>query len=146
MKNLKMVLVAVALVFVGITNAQAASLGGEETLIEEIRQAADSFQVAMEIRNYKVAHEQLDVLFPLMKRELKVVKKRIGELQKSGGEVAAKQMQKDYDRKEEIMNLLASIESSSNVALRVKSDDMKALVNEYVDLLIEEEHLVALNK
>jgi hypothetical protein len=145
MKNLKYLTFTLAAFFVSINFLFADAKDTDESLIDDIKLSASSFEKAIEQRNFKLAKEHLDVLFPLMKKELKLAKKQMHDAEKQGESAKASKLGESLERKIEIHDQLHVIVEASSAALRVKADDAQALVTEYIDLLAEKEQLLSSN-
>lgn len=145
MKNLKFVILSLTLVFMGFSASSENLNNSDDSLKEEIKEASDSLNAALQEKNYKVAKQALDLLFPLMKKDIKLSKKEVADLKKSGEKQASKQLAGDLKRKEDIHDLLHAMVDSSSAGLRVKSNTVKLLVEEYLELLDEQEQLLSAN-
>ena len=145
MKNIRFVMVVLALLMTNIISVKANDVGSDDALIESIRASADSLEKALNTRNYKEARETLDILFPLFKREMKLAKKQASELKKAGSKAEAKSIESTLKRKEEITDKLHAMVDSSSAGLRIKANNVKTLVNEYVQLLEGDEALLTSN-
>lgn len=117
----------------------------EDELLEEIKQTSVKFEKAVSVRNFKSAQEQLDILFPLIKKEIKESKKELHNLEKSQDVSAAQEMQLSIERKLEIEASLMQISSGSSASLRVQSDNAVLLVKEYIKMLDATKMLITSN-
>jgi hypothetical protein len=145
MKNVRILLIALTVVFAGFSTSANGAENSDDKLIDDIKAYADSFEKALDIPNYRAAKESLDELFPLLKKEMKMAKKQINEVEKEGDAEMAAQLENDLKRKEEIHEKLHSIVDASSAGLRVRADAVRALVSEYVDLLATPDKLVSSN-
>lgn len=145
MKNVRNLLIVMITVLIAFSTNAIAAEKADDTLLEDIKTSSELFENALEVKNYKEAKEHLEVLFPLLKKELKLAKKHIQELKKTGESAQAKTEGKKLKRKGEINDKLHSIVEASSAALRVKADYVRSLVNEYNDLLEEQKQLVSSN-
>ena len=68
MKNFKILFIAFIVLTTCFHSAKGVSKNSDNNVVEDIRSSADSFGKAIDVRNYKVAKEQLDLLFPLRKK------------------------------------------------------------------------------
>ena len=107
----------------------------ENELMEEIISTAHKFEKAIEVRNFKVAKEQLELLFPMMKKEIKSVKKDLHLMEKEGDQQSAEALGQSMARKLEIESALQGIVEGSSAALRVQSDRALQLVQEYLNMV-----------
>lgn len=145
MKNFRNLLIAFVVLVAGFHTQAATANGLDDKLIEDIKGFAESFKKAMDVRNYAEAKEALDELFPLIKKEMKLTKKEVSFLEKSGEQEAAKAMEEALDRKTEIHDQLHAIVDESSAGLRARADNVVTLVSEYIDLLEENQKLVSSN-
>ena len=143
MKNFRLVVIVIVTLGFSLSTYGMSKKDPGTDLIEGIKVSADSFGIAVEIRNFKMAKDQLNAFFPLIKKEMKLAKKRYTELQKAGEKAEAKEEKIRLKRKEQIFDQLHAIVDVSPAALRVRSMNVKALVDEYVTLLPEETKLVS---
>ena len=135
MKTFRIFKHTLAVLLLAFLSQQVIAKDTDDTLHEDIKSAAETFEKAIDQRNFKVAKEQLDVLFPLMKKEFKEAKKQIHAFEKDADLVSAGLLQKSLDRKVEIHDQLHSLVEASSASLRVQAEDAKALVLEYKELL-----------
>lgn len=145
MKKFKFLLIVMMAVMVSIMANHATAKDVDDTLFEEIKMSADSFEIAVEQNNFRAAKEQLDVLLPLIKKELKVAKKRMTDFQKAGDKALAKEEKIRLKRKNEIHDHIHAIVDESAAGLRVKAKSLTSLVQEYVNLLPDDAQLVTSN-
>lgn len=145
MENLKVLLVALVVLIAGVSASANGTENSDDKLIDDIKAYAQSFEKALDVPNYKAAKESLDELFPLLKKELKMAKKQVHDVEKEGDAEMAAQLENDLKRKEEIHDKLHSIVDASSAGLRVKADAVRALVSEYVELLATSDQLVSSN-
>ncbi len=146
MKNFRNLLIAFVVLVAGFRTHVATANGMDDKLIEDIKGFAESFEKAMEARNYAEAKDALDELFPLIKKEMKLAKKEVGLLEKSGEQEAAKAVDEALDRKTEIHDQLHAMVDASTAGLRARADNVMSLVSEYIELLEENQKLVSSNK
>ena len=145
MKNLRFLMIAL-FGFAAIANAISLDAKApDDELIAEIKLSADSFEKAVEKRNFKEAKEHLEALFPLIKKEMKQSKKYINELEKSGQKSAAKEIKATLKQKTEIHDKLHGIVDVSTAALRGRATAVSTLVKDYIDLLPKDDQLVSAN-
>ncbi len=145
MKNFRNLLIAFVVLVAGFHTQAATANGLDDKLIEDIKGFAASFEKAMDVRNYAEAKEALDELFPLIKKEMKLAKKEVGLLEKSGEQEAAKAVDEALDRKTEIHDQLHAMVDASTAGLRARADNVMSLVSEYIELLEENQKLVSSN-
>lgn len=145
MKNIKILLISMLAVLACFGSYAEAAEKSDAALVVEIMEATDSLNAALEIRNYKIAKQALDMLFPLMKKEMKLAKKQVSELKKSGEKAESKRVANLLKKKEAIHDKLHAMVDESSAGLRVKSLAVKTLVQEYVGLLDEDKKLISSN-
>ena len=143
MKKLTFYILSFSLMFSGMSFGINDFKETDETLIVEIKKSATALENALDQRNFKVAKEQLSVLYPLMKKEFKQAKKQIHEFEKERSSADAEKLQNSLERKIQIHDRLHSLSEASSASLRVQADDAKALVREYMNLLEERQQLLS---
>lgn len=145
MKNLRHLLVIGIGLMAVLISVRAEARTNDETLVEQIKMSADSFDIALEQRNFKLAKEHLEMIFPLIKKELKASKKQLHEFEKSGEKAKVKELKAALKQKTQIHAKLHAIVDNSSAALRVRSRDIQTLIADYVALLPADEQLVSAN-
>jgi hypothetical protein len=103
----------------------------------------ERFQVALEKRNFKLAHEEIDELMPLIKGDIKEDRKELKILMKTEEGINAELIQRVIDKKISIQEGLVRLASASSAALRVKADEANVLVQGYLAVLEGEPLLVS---
>ncbi|MFT5569116.1 MAG: hypothetical protein ACI8QD_001560 [Cyclobacteriaceae bacterium] len=103
----------------------------------------ERFQLALEKRNFKLAHEEIDELMPLIKSDIKEDKKELKILMKAEEGINTDLIQKTIDKKISIQEELVRLASASSAALRVKADEANVLVQSYLAVLEVEPLLVS---
>ena len=98
MKNFRLVVIVIVTLGFSLSTYGMSKKDPGTDLIEGIKVSADSFGIAVEIRNFKMAKDQLNAFFPLIKKEMKLAKKRYTELQKAGEKL--RQRRKRYASRE----------------------------------------------
>ena len=99
---------------------------------------AKKLEQAIESRNFTEARLTLEELLPLMKRELKEHKKLISDLQKSESPEAELEVhEENFNRKNEIYNVLKVLSDGSVAALRAKSQLIREEVGNFVALAVD---------
>jgi uncharacterized membrane protein (DUF106 family) len=126
-----------------VSNPAQAYIEGE--LLEEMKNASSKFEKAISVRNFKVAKEQLEILYPLMKKEIKLYKKEIHSLEKEGETQVVEDMKIVLARKMEIDESLHTISTGSSASLRVQADNALKLVKEYMDMVDDSRLLLSSN-
>lgn len=106
--------------------------GGEDK--ETLELLSTRLNEAIDSRNFHDARETIDELMPLLKDQLKDDKKFLAELKKESDTSAASTFEKNLNRKTELYESLKKLVDVSPAALRVKADQIKSDVKEFLDL------------
>lgn len=106
--------------------------GGEDK--ENIELLSARLNEAIDSRNFHDARETIDELMPLLKEQLKDDKKYLAELKKDADSSVADNFEKNLNRKTALYESLKKLVDVSPAALRVKADQIKSDVKEFLDL------------
>ncbi|MFT6883076.1 MAG: hypothetical protein ACJAVY_001878 [Marinoscillum sp.] len=119
--------------FFGMVILTYANSGSE--IKETFEVLSTKLDKAIEQRNFHVAREAIEELLPLMKEEIKKDKKTLASLKKTNEpEIDPEAFEIKLNRKSELFESLKASVDISPAALRVKSEEIKKEVDEFVRL------------
>ncbi len=102
---------------------------------EEFIEAKNDLNLAIEDRNFKLAKDVIQNLFPLMEDEVKKNKKSLSKLRKEGSEEEVSAYRESLDRKTELVKSMKHLVDASPAALRAKAPSVLKMVQEFGELM-----------
>ena len=127
-------LMAVVLIGIVIISGKGVTLkGGPESDFGELKNNLDA---AIESRNFKEAKDLIAELFPLMKEDIKKSKKTLAGYHKDPDpDISPEIFEANLERKHELLDNMKHLVDASPAALRAKSNDIIAMIDEFNRLI-----------
>lgn len=135
MKNMKILLTAIVVIVSQSVAISNDTLSSNSKLSYEMLEAAKVINSALEVRDFQGAREGTVSLLSLIKKDLKKSRKRMTDLKKQDDMDSLKTEKAVYKRKQEIFESLTHLIEVSPAALRVKSNELAAMVLEYRQII-----------